>query len=68
MYNSEELNTQQVALQRIDEAYTNACIYDVNANNIKLYSCVLPPLNFYQWNDLGESTHQVEIIHFKILF
>jgi hypothetical protein len=51
---SEELNRPKSGLQYNNEGY-NVGVYDLNVNNVKLYTCILPPWNFYQWNDFGES-------------
>ncbi len=54
MHISEELNTEQSAVQYVDERCSNVCVYSVN--DVKLHTCILPSWNFYEWNDVGEST------------
>ncbi len=56
MHISEESNTQQLAVQYVGERYNHVCVYDMNVNNVKLCIYIPPSLNFYQWNDFGEST------------
>jgi hypothetical protein len=52
---SEESNTKQLVVKYDNSTSDTVYIDDVNINNVKLHIYVSTILNFYQWNDFGES-------------
>lgn len=55
MYTLEKLNSSQITLQLVAQRHNDAEFYDTDIDHVIIFSITLPCLNFYQWNDFGES-------------
>ena len=45
---------EQSISQHGDITVNDTCTYNVNVSGTPLYVCIVPIVDFYQWNDFGE--------------